>query len=99
MNEMRKRTAKNKFEDLIQLLNTRKRSGLTEVATPNNEPPPAIDYEDYEMTTRDYSADWSQYDTWGFDGILKKKKRNAPVNNHLTKVLEAVKRGLGSFLS
>lgn len=102
MNEMRKRSVKDRFARLIQLLNARKRSSPPEVVTPleaEESEPADNEYEDYEMTTRDYSAEWSEYDTWGYDGIMKKKKRNPQVNSHLEKVMEVVKRGLGSFLS
>ena len=71
------------LKDYINLLTIRKR--LEEASADQGS---YANYDDYELTTKDYSADWSDYDSWGFDGLMKKRGGGGES-----------KRGLGSMLS
>ena len=49
---------------------------------------------------RDYSEDWSDYDSWGYDGVLnKRKKKSSRDTKHESHLIKVVRRGLGSYLS
>lgn len=68
--------------------------------TPINPSPSTSEEYYYDAPARrDYSEDWSDYDSWGYDGVLKKrrkKRRDTKDESHLIKI---VRRGLGSYLS